>query len=189
MIYTELTKKALKLSFKVHQNKLDAGGSPYVYHPFYVAMQMTDELSVCVALLHDVVEDTQNSKNPITIKKLKKKGFPDEVVEAVDFLTHKKGVKYLDYVKNIKKNKIATLVKKADLKHNSDLARVLKSKDAPVDKKTAKRLDKYKLALAILQKKKPPVLAPSKKEEKGTKKNKKVEGKKATPKQEEKAKK
>ena len=57
MLYTNLTKKALKISFQAHKNQLDKSGIPYVYHPFHLAEQMDDEYSVCVALLHDVVED------------------------------------------------------------------------------------------------------------------------------------
>ena len=33
MIYTELTKKALKLSFQAHKEQVDKGGMPYVFHP------------------------------------------------------------------------------------------------------------------------------------------------------------
>ena len=58
MLYTPLTKKAMRLSFTAHRDQTDKGGLPYVYHPFHLAEQMTDEYSICVALLHDVVEDT-----------------------------------------------------------------------------------------------------------------------------------
>lgn len=58
MVYTEQTKKALKLCFEVHKNQVDKSGMPYVFHPFHLAEQMTDEKSTVVALLHDVIEDT-----------------------------------------------------------------------------------------------------------------------------------
>ncbi len=58
MIYTELTKKALRLCFEAHKDQLDKSGLPYVFHPFHLAEQMDAEETVCVALLHDVVEDT-----------------------------------------------------------------------------------------------------------------------------------
>lgn len=66
MIYTPLTKKALKISFAAHKDQVDKGGMPYVYHPFHLAEQMKDEYTTCVALLHDVVEDTH-----ITVEYLK----------------------------------------------------------------------------------------------------------------------
>ena len=58
MIYSEKTKKALKLCFEAHKNQTDKSGLPYVFHPFHLAEQMEDEDTTIVALLHDVVEDT-----------------------------------------------------------------------------------------------------------------------------------
>ena len=65
MIYTEKTKRALKLCYKAHQGQLDKNGLPYVHHPFHLAEQMDDEDSTIVALLHDVVEDTDYTLNDI----------------------------------------------------------------------------------------------------------------------------
>ena len=56
MIYTNLTKKALHLAYKHHKNDLDKGGIPYVYHLYHVASLMECEYSICVALLHDIIE-------------------------------------------------------------------------------------------------------------------------------------
>ncbi|MBQ7225119.1 MAG: hypothetical protein IJX02_00790 [Clostridia bacterium] len=56
MIYTEMTKKALSLSFDAHKGQVDKSGMPYVFHPFHLAEQMADEDTTVVALLHDVVE-------------------------------------------------------------------------------------------------------------------------------------
>lgn len=141
MIYTDLTKKALKISFNAHKNQVDKSGMPYVFHPFHLAEQMDDEYSVCVALLHDVVEDTD-----ITVEELITKGFPKEVINAIELMTHSDSVPYLDYVKAIKNNPIACKVKLADLKHNSDLSRLDK-----IDDKALKRAEKYKKAIEILQ--------------------------------------
>ena len=46
MIYTHLTKKALKIAFEAHKDQLDKSGLPYVFHPFHLAEQMDDEYSV-----------------------------------------------------------------------------------------------------------------------------------------------
>ena len=140
MLYTELTKKALKISFNAHKNQVDKSGMPYVYHPFYLAEQMDDEYSTCVALLHDVVEDTN-----ISIDDLKSEGFPIEVINAIELMTHDDSVPYLDYVKTIKTNPIASKVKLADLKHNSDLSRL-----DVADNKALERVEKYKKAINIL---------------------------------------
>ena len=75
MIYTALTKKALQIMFDAHKDQLDRAGAPYVFHPFHLAEQMPDEISVAAALLHDVVEDTA-----ITFDALAVQGIPDEVI-------------------------------------------------------------------------------------------------------------
>ena len=59
MIYTELTKKAMKLAFTAHKDQVDKSGIPYVFHPIHLAEQMESEETAIVALLHDVVEDTE----------------------------------------------------------------------------------------------------------------------------------
>ena len=140
MIYTDLTKKALRISFAAHQNQIDIGGMPYVYHPYHVAEQMDDEYSVCVALLHDVVEDAG-----VSLEKLEACGFPDEVVDAVAILTHDKRMPYMDYIAMVKRNDLARKVKIADLKHNSDLSRIER-----LTEHTFERSAKYSTALKYL---------------------------------------
>lgn len=142
MLYTELTKKALLISFNAHKDQVDKSGMPYVYHPFHLAEQMDDEYSTCVALLHDVVEDTA-----VTVEYLAKQGFPPEVTDAIKLMTHDETVPYLDYVAKLKINPIAKKVKIADLKHNSDLSRLVHIND-----KALKRAEKYKAAIQLLEK-------------------------------------
>ena len=141
MIYTENTKKALKLCFEAHKDQLDKSSLPYVFHPFHLAEQMDSEETTVVALLHDVVEDTS-----YTIEDLKNMGFSEKILEAVSLMTHEEGMEYMDYVKKIKNNEIARKVKLADLKHNSDLKRLDK-----VDEKALKRREKYIKAIALLE--------------------------------------
>ena len=141
MIYTEMTKKALRLSFAAHKDQLDKSGMPYVYHPFHVAEQMTDEDTTIVALLHDVVEDSD-----YTVDDLQTMGFSEAVCGAITLMTHDPAIPYLDYVEKIKENPIARAVKLADLRHNSDLASL-----DHVDEKTLERVEKYKAAIALLQ--------------------------------------
>ncbi len=140
MIYTPLTKKAMRLCFKYHKKQTDKSGLPYVHHPFHLAEQMTDEVTTVVALLHDVIEDTK-----CTSKKLAKAGFGKDVLDALALLTHDPAVPYMDYVAKIKENPIAKAVKLADLQHNSDLSRL----DTVTDK-DRERVEKYKAATALL---------------------------------------
>ena len=140
MIYTPLTKKALKLCFEAHKDQTDKTGLPYVFHPFHLAEQMEDEYTTVTALLHDVVEDTD-----YTLQDLQNMGYPDEVIQALTLLTHDDSSEYMDYVKRLKNNPIARAVKLADLKHNSDLSRYDK-----IDGNAIKRTAKYKQAIEIL---------------------------------------
>lgn len=141
MIYTEMTKKALKLSFEAHKEQVDKSGMPYVYHPFHLAEQMVTEETIIVALLHDVVEDTD-----YMLEDIRNMGFSDSVIDALALMTHEKSVPYMEYVAKIKTNSITTAVKIADLKHNSDLSRL-----DVVDEKALERAEKYKKALALLE--------------------------------------
>lgn len=141
MIYTELTKKALIISFNAHKDQFDKSGIPYVYHPFHLVERMDDEYTTCVALLHDVVEDTEMS-----LDDLKSQGFPDKVIEALSLMTHDDSIEYLDYIRALKDNALARKVKLADLAHNSDLSRL-----EIVDEKAIQRVKKYKQAILILE--------------------------------------
>ncbi len=136
-----MTKVALKLCFEAHREQLDKSGIPYVFHPFHLAEQMNDEKTTVVALLHDVVEDTD-----ITLDDIRHMGFDDDVVSAIAVMTHADGVPYMEYVAQIKKNPIARIVKLADLRHNSDITRL----DA-VTPRDEKRLKKYAAAIALLE--------------------------------------
>ena len=142
MIYTTLTKKALRLCFDAHKEQTDKTGMPYVFHPFHLAEQMKDEISTVCALLHDVVEDTD-----YTLEDLSKMGYPSEVIDVLKLLTHDPEVTYFDYVKAISVNHIAKQVKLADLAHNSDLSRL---EEGEIDEWATARTEKYKKAIEIL---------------------------------------
>ena len=124
MIYTDLTKLAMKVAFDVHKDQVDISKLPYIYHPIHLAEQMDDEYSVCVALLHDVIEDTDDIIGAINLLEM---GFPEEVVNAVDILTHKDYQTYEEYIEAISKNPLARKVKIADLEHNMDITRLPKN--------------------------------------------------------------
>lgn len=141
MIYTALTKKAMKISFDAHKNQVDKSGIPYVFHPFHLAEQMTDEDTTIAALLHDTVEDTN-----LTFDYLREQGILEHIIVALKLLTHDESVPYLDYIKLIKVNDIAKAVKIADLRHNSDLTRL-----DEIGEKDMARVEKYKKAIEILE--------------------------------------
>ena len=101
MIYTPMTNRALRLAADAHRGQTDKAGMPYLLHPFHLAEQMTDEISVCVALLHDVVEDSS-----VTFAQLDQE-FPPEVTGPVRLLTHEKGTDYLAYVRALRSDPVA----------------------------------------------------------------------------------
>ena len=142
MIYTPLTRKAMQIAYKAHQGQVDKAGVPYIFHPYHLAEQMEDEISVCVALLHDVVEDTR-----IPLEELARE-FPKEIAEGVALLTHNKGEDYFDYIRRIKRNPVARVVKLADLSHNGEESRLLGSEFSKEQQR--RRQEKYQRAREIL---------------------------------------
>lgn len=140
MIYTPLTIRAMQIAYRAHHGQHDKGGVPYIFHPIHLAEQMQDEYSTCVALLHDVVEDTD-----VTMEELRAV-FPAEVTDAVALMTHREDEPYLEYVRRAATNPITKAVKLADIRHNSDSSRL---PDAGEDK-LRYFADKYQAALAVL---------------------------------------
>lgn len=141
MIYTAKTKKALKLCFEAHQDKTDRGGVPYPFHPYHIAEKMKDEDSICVALLHDILEETA-----CTAQQLESYGFDKVVVDAVVALTKLDGEDYFKYIARVGENELAKKVKIADLLHNTDTTRL---NGTPTEADFA-RCEKYRKAIEML---------------------------------------
>ena len=140
----EKISKAYDIANEAHKNQRRRSGEPYIIHPVAVAKILCDMGmdvdSLCAALLHDVVEDTE-----ITLDDLRKEGFPEEVIEALSLMTHADGVPYDDYIKALKTNPIAVKVKLADLTHNSNPDRL-----ETIDERMLQRFEKYKRAKEFL---------------------------------------
>lgn len=141
MIYSELTRKAMVIAYKAHEGQVDKAGIPYVYHPIHVADGMPDEISTAAALLHDVVEDTDWE-----FSRLREEGIPEAVLAPLQLLTRSRDEEYEDYIQRIAQNRVARLVKLADLEHNSDLSRLPSITD-----KDRKRIEKYHRAMEYLK--------------------------------------
>ena len=141
MIYTPMTRKAMKIAYDAHAGQADKTGIPYIYHPIHLAESMPDENSVITALLHDVAEDTN-----ITIDDLAREGFHEDILTALTLLTHNPAEEYMDYISRLSTCPLARRVKLADLRHNSDVTRL-----DSIDEKTARRLEKYSRAIRLLE--------------------------------------
>ena len=133
--------KCQLLAIMAHKGQKDKGGSPYIYHPAYVAQQVWNEDEQCVAWLHDVVEDSD-----FTIAEIKCFGLPDNIVEAVEAITKREDEDYKTYIQRVKANTLAKKVKLEDLKHNMD---TLRFTSKPTEK-DLKRQKKYKRAFLEL---------------------------------------
>ncbi len=136
---SELLNKADLFAAEKHFGQVDKAGKPYIEHPRAVAAMLKNETGKIVALLHDIVEDTDVSIDVIRDE------FGAEVAESVALLTHDKTVPYMEYIKAIKANRIARMVKMADLIHNMDLTRL-----PVVTEKDLERVEKYRKAFDIL---------------------------------------
>ena len=140
MVYTPLTKRAIQFAFDAHRGQYDKSGLPYITHPLHVAESMETEDECVVALLHDVLEDTD-----ITIEYLTRIGISDRQIAALKLLCHDDSVPYLEYVQAIRVDPIARKVKLADLHHNSDLTRL-----NVITIQDIERVEKYKQAIEMI---------------------------------------
>lgn len=128
---------AIKIATKAHKGQKDKSGKIYILHPLAVAKSFDSNDEKIVAILHDVVEDTD-----YTLKYLSD-FFSDKIINAIDAITRREGEKYFNYIKRVKLNSLATKVKIADIEHNKSPDRKFKDSEGLM-----KRYDK---ALDILK--------------------------------------
>lgn len=110
-----LLEEAIVLATRKHAGQERRWGGAYILHPLAVCNMLAsagyDETYQIVAVLHDVLEDTQTTKEELSV-------FGDRVVHAVDLLTRREGQPEEDYVNGILTDKVAAIVKSADKVHN-----------------------------------------------------------------------
>lgn len=133
--------KAEFIAKKAHEGQVDKAGEPYFNHPERVANNFAGEEEVMVALLHDVVEDSE-----ITLEQLKAEGFSDTVLEALDAITRREGETYEEFICRVKENTIALKVKLADLLDNMNVLRLPTLTDTDLQ-----RIAKYHKAYRYLE--------------------------------------
>lgn len=116
-----LVEMALQLARERHHLQVDKQGKPYISHLMRVAARVADdEICMCVALLHDILEDTDTEAGELYAF-----GFDEEIVEAVILLTKDTSITYHENIAKIKLNAVARRVKIADLEDNLDPSRAL----------------------------------------------------------------
>ena len=137
----KLLNKAIELAKTHHAGAYDKGGRPYVEHPLRLMEKMDTYAERIVAVMHDLVEDTD-----ISIGDLRKEGFSEEVLYALECVTNRENEDYESFIERIAQSPLATKVKLADLEDNMDLSRI----PNPTEK-DFKRIEKYKRAQARLR--------------------------------------
>ena len=133
---------AVSIAALAHRSQKDKAGAPYLLHPLRMMLRMKSEAAMMAAVLHDVVEDTD-----WTLEQLRERGFPDEVLEAIECLTHRDGESYEEFIGRVEKNQIAREVKIADLEDNMNIQRIDR-----IGSKDLARLEKYHRAWCELTK-------------------------------------
>ena len=111
--YTHELLQVLRLAVWAHQGQTRWNGDPYVTHPVRVAEMVRGKGEKIVALLHDVLEDTNLTKRDLQFE-----GISVKYIEFIDYLTKEKNESYLNYIIRVKEDRIAIKVKLADLKDN-----------------------------------------------------------------------
>ena len=138
--YNEQFQIALELAVEKHKNQTDKAGNPYILHPLNVMENLNSKEGKIVAILHDIIEDTD-----ITEDYLLKIGLSKRIVDAVVALTRSEDMDYQEYIKNLSSNPLAKEVKLADLEHNMDLKRL-----PTLEEKDLERNRKYQIAYHYL---------------------------------------
>jgi len=133
----EMLDKMLVIVTNAHSGQFDRGGAPYILHPLKVMhyLKSEDEELMCMALGHDVIEDTK-----VTYKDLRDAGISERVIAGIRALTKVPGETYDEYKERVFASKDAMRVKMADLRHNTDIRRL-----KGVTEKDIARMAKYHL--------------------------------------------
>ncbi len=127
----EMLDKMLVIATNAHHGQFDKGGRPYILHPLRVMsfLKTDDEELQCIALGHDVIEDTA-----VTYKDLRDAGISDRVIEGIRVLTKVPGETYDEYKQRVFTSRDAMMVKLCDLRHNTDIRRLKGVSEKDIDR-------------------------------------------------------
>ena len=133
--------RAIQIAVEAHAGVKDKGGKAYILHPISVMMRCETDDEKTVAILHDVVEDTD-----WTFEALREEGFKETIIEALKTVTkHSEDEDYDEFIQRSLTNEIGRKVKIADLRENLDVTRI-----GELSEKDIERINKYKRALKTL---------------------------------------
>lgn len=132
--------RAIEIAARRHAGQVDKGGAPYILYPLRVMLRVAPGAQQIVAVLHDVVEDSE-----VTFEDLEREGFSAEVINGLRAVTKVEGESYEDFVARAALDPVGKAVKLADLMENSDLSRI-----AEPSQKDLGRVEKYGRAIRYL---------------------------------------
>ncbi len=137
-----IIEKSLEIALKAYAGQTDKAGEIYILHPLRLMARMETEEEKSVALLHDVIEDSD-----YTAEDLINNGIPSDVVDAVLSLTKQNGENYEQFIKRVLKNKLASKIKLVDIEDNINVLRL-----NTINNKDLERIAKYHKAWQTLKK-------------------------------------
>jgi hypothetical protein len=108
-----ILKKCQDIAHDIHKNQKRRDGTPYINHPMRVSDMVDGIIEKCVAVLHDVLENST-----YTAEDLLTSGIPKRIVEVVQILTHNNNETYDEYIERVNRDNSAKYVKIADIVHN-----------------------------------------------------------------------
>ncbi len=114
-----LVEISLQIALKAHSGQIDKAGQVYILHPLRVMARMDTDEERAVALLHDVIEDTE-----YIAESLLDAGIPLTVVDTIQCLTKRYGENYEQFIRRILTNELAVKIKIADIEDNLDVLRL-----------------------------------------------------------------
>ncbi|MGL6184832.1 MAG: GTP pyrophosphokinase [Clostridium chrysemydis] len=135
----DLLEKSIILATEKHKGQVDKSGQPYILHPLRVMNNCPNIETKIVAVLHDVLEDTNATKEELL------EFLPEYLVDSIVAITKVENEAYEDYLERVRNNYYATTVKLMDLKDNMNLDRLHK-----IEMKDMKRYLKYRKAVEYL---------------------------------------
>ena len=120
--------RAREIAQEAHEGQVDKAGEDYFMHPMRVMLRCKDEKERIVALLHDVVEDSD-----WTFEMLEEEGYTPDIIEALKCLTKtSEDENYDDFIARVMTNPLAVKVKLYDLEDNLNVSRLDSLTDADI---------------------------------------------------------
>ena len=145
--------ETLRIALEAHEGQKDLDGKPVVLHPIAVGLMGCNDAETKTGFLHDVVEDSE-----LTLEELRGRWVDEDVLAALQLLTHAKTEDYFDYVRRIAAsgNTTAIHVKMNDLRHNLErglrtYAQAVEDGDTEKAERLARINDKHRKALQIFE--------------------------------------